>query len=57
MDMFEVKRSIQHEIDYLVNNTHDNNYNSRLLLSALRIMAGFDGRRSCHSNPRANVFW
>ena len=51
----EVKRSIQHEIGYWVNNTHDNHYCARLPLSAMRLMVGFDGRRSYHSNPRANV--
>ena len=56
MGMVEVKRSIQHEIGYWVNNTHDNYYSSHLLLTAMRIMVGFDGRRTFHFNPRA-IFW
>jgi len=56
MDMVEVKRSQHHEIGYWVNNTHDNHYSSRLPLAAMRVMAGFDGRRSFHFNPRANFF-
>ena len=52
--MVKIKRCIQHEIGHWVNNTHDNHYNSRLPLAAMMVMAGFDGRRSFHFNPRAN---
>ena len=54
MHMLEVKRIIQHEIGYWANNTHDNHYSSRLPIVAMRVMSGFDGRRSFHFNPRAN---
>ena len=54
MDIVEVKRIIQHEIGYWVNNTHDNHYSSRLPLGVMRVMGGFDGRCSFQFNPRAN---
>ena len=56
MDIVEVKRSIQHKIGYWVNNTHDNYYSSRLPLATMRVMAGFDERRTIHFNPTANYF-
>ena len=54
IDIVEVKRCIQLEIGYWKNKTHDNHYSSRLPLVAMRVITGFDARRSFHSNPRVN---
>ena len=56
MDMIEVKYVIKRDIGNRKNDTYDNHYSSKLPLSSMRFMAGFDGRRSYHYNARANFF-
>ena len=56
MDMVEVKPCAKRDIGNWKNDTYDNHYSSKLPLSTMRVMTGFDTRRSYHSNPRANCF-
>ena len=56
MDMVEVKPDIARAVGNWKNDTYDNHYSSKLPLSGMRVMAGFDARRGYHSNPRANFF-
>ena len=52
MDMVEVKHVIKRDINNWKNDTHNNHYSSKLPLSTMRVMAGFDGRHSYHYNAR-----
>ena len=56
MDMVEVKHVIKRDIGNWKNDTYDNHYSSKLPLFGMRVMTGFDGRRSYHYNTRANFF-
>ena len=56
MDMEEVKHDIKRDVGNWKNDTYDNHYGSKLPLSGMRSMAGFDARRGYHCNPRANFF-
>ena len=56
MDMVEVKANITRAVGNWKNDTYDNHYSSKLDLSGMRVMDGFDARRGYHSNPRANFF-
>ena len=56
MNMVEVKPCAKRDICNWINDTYDNHYSSKLPLSTMRVVAGFNTRCSYHYNATSNFF-
>ena len=54
--MVEVKPCAKRDIGNWINDTYDNHYISKLPLSTMRVVVGFNTRYSYHYNATANFF-